>query len=347
MSAPAAPTIPPRPVRSHNALHATSTELPKIPPRPTNRRLERSVSPGRDSYARSPLNDAPFASNLGRSVSNDPSNFSLPPRPPSVTLPSIGQEGNEYADIQYENADPQESTTLAVPAQTRNVANDLQLHAPKPSLPKSSAKAQIQNVTRTDSHQAAAIGIGKAGTPVQDDTDQPSRDLYSKSAYPRPPSSSASTERRASIAFGDDQGIPESGGQRVPMIPNAGDVQAPSPSPFAQNFPPGIGFHNNGSQKPGRHHGRTKSGREVFLPPGSYGLHGHGVPANDKFEKAWYDKHPEALNREEHGQYGPGIGGGRGEWALSSDDLNKIVRDTASRGAGFGEWQNGFPQSLD
>jgi hypothetical protein len=40
--------------------------------------------------------------------------------------------------------------------------------------------------------------------------------------------------------------------------------------------------------------------------------------------------------REGQGQYGPGLSGGRAEWALSSDDLNKIVRDTASRGSGFG-----------
>jgi hypothetical protein len=76
-----------------------------------------------------------------------------------------------------------------------------------------------------------------------------------------------------------------------------------------------------------------------FLPPGSYGLHGHGLPPQDKFEKDWYAKHPEAAQHEEtsgHGVY-ESIGSGRGSFALSRDDLNKIVRETASRGAGFGE----------
>jgi Altered inheritance of mitochondria protein 21 len=42
--------------------------------------------------------------------------------------------------------------------------------------------------------------------------------------------------------------------------------------------------------------------------------------------------------KKECGQYGGAIGDGRGEWALSSDDLNKIVRETASRGAGLGKY---------
>jgi hypothetical protein len=88
---------------------------------------------------------------------------------------------------------------------------------------------------------------------------------------------------------------------------------------------------NDGSK---RHHGRRKSAQ----PPDSYGLHGHGVHPADKFEKAWYDKHPDALLREEHGQYSPALSNGRGEWALSSEDLNKIVRDTKSRGSGFGNF---------
>lgn len=62
------------------------------------------------------------------------------------------------------------------------------------------------------------------------------------------------------------------------------------------------------------------------------GRYGHGVVPHDRFEKAYYEKHPE-LFKKELGQYGEG----RPEWAMSSEDLNKIVRDTASRGAGLGK----------
>ena len=252
-----------------------------------------------------------------------------------MSLPSIGQEGSEYADLiqdESENTAPASSTS---PTQTRNVGSDLPLHAPKPSLSTSGAKARIATVTRTDSSQAAAAGIGKASTPLPgDDKDPHTRTLKGRESFSST-MSSASTERPSSVLADGEHGIPEIG-QRVPMCPNAGDVQAPSPSPFTQQYPSGIGFHNDGS-KP-RHHSRTRSGRELFQPPGSYGLHGHGLASPDKFEKAWYDKHPDALVKEEGGQYGPGIGGSRGEWAMSSEDLNKIVKETASRGAGFGRF---------
>lgn len=294
------------------------------------------------------MNEIPLAMNLGNKTSSlhsygdqDASDLNLgaPQRPPSVSLPSIGQEGNEYADIEYEK--PQEVATESNPSpneptQTRNVGSDLPLHAPRPSFSSSTAKARVSTVTRTDSTQAAAAGIGKAGTPVvNDDKNLQNPTLRSKVSFSRT-ESSASTELPVSAQANDsDHGIPEIG-QRVPMHPDAGDVQAPSPSPFSPTFSPGAGLHSDGTPKHGRHHGRTRSGREVFRgPPGSYGMHGHGVPHTDPFGKAWYEKHPDALVREEHGQYGSGVGG-RGEWALSSEDLNKIVRDTASKGSGIG-----------
>lgn len=346
------PPVPPRPARSQQHPTMDLPDVPKVPPRPARTR-DRTQSPNRDSFPRSPLNDVPPAtssggksgtmySNTSQNVSS--SSLGLPHRPPSVSLPSIGQEGNEYADIQYEEPEGQglEKVSSNEPTQTRNIGSDLPLHAPRPSFSNSTAKARVSGVTRTDSVQAAAAGIGKAPTPSSgDDRDPHLRSLQSRASrgsFTRP-DSSASTERPGSAQAGEgDHGIPEipGVGQRVPMYPNAGDVQAPSPSPFSQAFPSGIGFHNQ-SSKP-RHHGRTRSGREVFHgPPGSYGLHGHGTAANaDQFEKAWYEKHPEAMEREGHGQYGPGAIEGRGEWALSSEDLNKIVRDTANRGSGFG-----------
>ncbi|KAI9762107.1 MAG: TATA-box-binding protein [Chaenotheca gracillima] len=334
MSAPSMPSIPPRPARTHKdqASNNAAKDIPQIPPRP-NHRVERSVSPQREAYARSPLNETTFAINHGNqsgglyASSRNASNSSLPQRPPSVALPSIGQEGNEYANLE----DPHPDSALGSPTETRNVGSDLKLHAPKPGLPTSSAKAKIATVTRTDSSQAAAAGIGKAQL---DDKDPQSRPLRARVSFTQ--HDVGSVERVGSTGPGEDeQGIPEIG-LRVPMYPNAGDVQAPSPSPYAQTpFTPGIGFHNSGQQqRSGRHHGRTRSGRESFQgPPGSYGLHGHGVPVQDRLERAWYEKHPDALVREENGEYGPGISGGRGVWALSSDDLNKLVRDTASRGS--------------
>ncbi|GAD99160.1 hypothetical protein ANI_1_850024 [Paecilomyces variotii No. 5] len=326
MTAQTAPVIPPRPSKSPNshAISATS-DIPKIPPRPVNRRLERSVSPSRDSYAPSPLNEMPNGPNMSR-VGSDHS--SLSHRPPSVTIPSLGQEGIEYAELDNLAAEQQHQAAL----ETRNVGSDLKLHAPKPSLPTSSAKAQVQAVTRTDSQQAAAAGFGRS----DDDSDRRPRSLYSKNSGSRAQSTASNgTERRSSVT--DEHGIPEIG-QRVPMYPNAGDVQAPSPSPYI--YPGGHGsaasVGSSGSLRTGRSHQRTKSGREPSAPPGSYGLHGHGMPANDKFEKAWYEKHPDELAREEQGQYGPGIGEPRPDWALSSDDLNKIVRSSAAKGSGLG-----------
>lgn len=346
----ATPQVPPRPIRSQHqqAFNNTSVEPPKIPPRPQHHSAP-DPNDRRENFARSPLNEPPLAMGQGNQSgslysvngqSGSSSSLGLPQRPPSVSLPSIGQEGIEYADINYDDNEQAIAAESGAPTQTRNVGSDLPLHAPRPSLSKSDAKARIATVTRTDSSQAAAVGLGKAPTPVHgDDKDPHTRILKPKTSFART-GSSASTERPGSQqAEGDhdhEHGIPEIG-QRVPMYPDAGDVQAPSPSPFSQTAPPAIGLHNDGTPKM-RHHGRTRSGREVFsVPPGSYGLHGHGahVQNADKFEKAWYDKHPDALMREEHGQYGPGISG-RGEFVLSSEDLNKIVRDTASKGSGYG-----------
>lgn len=315
----AAPTIPPRPGRAQQAAAARgANKLPDVPPRPIPKRLDRSVSPGRFS----PLNEPVVA--LSKTKSRDAVPEGALPRRPSVQhLPSVGQEGMEYADI-----DTPQKSTVAPAEQTRSVAHDLQLHAPKPSLPKSAAAAQVQAVTRTDSGQAAAHGFGKPGTPGQDEhheNDALGR-VRSRASFSRPNSSASGTTRRPSIAA-EEQG-PAELGIRVPINPLLGDVQAPSPAPFTPS-------HTGDRGR--RSHSRMKS-RDNGLPPGSYGLHGHGVPPKDPFEKDWYAKHPDELLNEEahgHGVY-EGIGSGRGAFALSSDDLNKIVRDTASRGAGFG-----------
>jgi hypothetical protein len=226
----------------------------------------------------------------------------------------------EYANLSVED--------LALPEHTKNVAGDLPLHQPKASVPASTAKSRIQTVTRTDSQQAAAAGIGK---------------LLAESDKGRASSAqsetSAGTNTRPHSIYKDDEehGIPEIGVQ-VPMYPNAGDVQAPTPSQNSVSPATGIGFFNSGAQPSGRQHFRTKSGRKVFCgPPGSYGMHGHGVIPQNQFEKSWYDKHPEDAAREMQGEYGPAIQDNRKEWHLSKEDLNKIVHGSAGKGIGMGK----------
>lgn len=161
------PVIPPRPSRSPRKQDPAPTpplETPKSPPRPS-RPTHRSSSP-RDDYPSSSLNDLPDKSNISRTSSGD-----VPHRLPNETGPSPGDEGmdNEAAD-----AGVSPGTLPQSPAETRNVDADLKLHAPRPSLPSSSAEAKIQAVTRTDSHQAAAAGLGGTGSPVNDERERSS-----------------------------------------------------------------------------------------------------------------------------------------------------------------------------
>ncbi|OAX82626.1 hypothetical protein ACJ72_03019 [Emergomyces africanus] len=327
MSTKAFPPVPPRPSRSPHPRSSPNPDIPKVPLRPNSRRVDHPGSPIRDTYAPSPLNELPTGSGTRQRHSNDTSNG--PGRPPSVTLPSVGQEGMEYVGLEYQNARADiRERSHSPPVEKRNVNRDLHLHAPKPSLPTSIAKAQVQAVTRTDSQQAAAAGFGKVASPDCDGTDR-SRSRLVGAASSRQESSIASTDHRECLHFAEEGGISEIG-LRVPLDPNSGDVQAPSPAPFG----------DSGQQRARSHHRHTRSGRDTSLPPGSYGLHGHGVPPSDKFERSWYEKHPDELAREEQGQYGPGLGNRRPEWALSSDDLNKIVRTSASTGLGLATHAN-------
>ncbi|KAM0426763.1 hypothetical protein ACHAPT_008079 [Fusarium lateritium] len=293
------PSIPPRPVKDKD-----DSSPPKIPPRPT-KRFDRSISPNPDRFAPSPFNEGiPQKSpKTLRFSPNDHVQEQDPiDRSGSVPMPSIGQEGLEYSTIADELKVEEEKTgekpRAASPEHTSTVAQDLKLHAPKPSLPAHSAKQRVQAVTRTDSDKAASFGIGRPG----------SRDGVKKKAS----TSFSASEGRPEIE--DEQGIPEIG-QRVPMNPHLGDVQAPSPAP--------------GSEEPKKHHHRKHSSRGG--PPGSYGLHGHGVAPQDKLDKEYYDKHPEALKREHQTP----LHDRQNDYALSSNDLNKLVRDTRSRGSGL------------
>ncbi|KAK4158387.1 altered inheritance of mitochondria protein 21 [Chaetomidium leptoderma] len=298
------PAIPPRPSRGQE-----KASTPMVPPRPTNRRLQRSVSPNPDRFAPSPLNETFLKSPkaLQPSALNDHHRDPIQ-RSTSVELPSLGEEGNEYAGLAEElNSSNEES---ASPEQTRTVAEDLHLHAPKPSLPAASAKQRVMAVTRTDSERAASFGIGRASSVDESTLVLPSNRSLKKKA------STTSQLSTPESHVDDEHGIPEIGLQ-VPMYKNAGDVQAPSPAPAAAE----------GTK--GKHHARKTSGRGN-LPPGSYGLHGHGVAPQDRLEKAYFERHPDLLKKEhvQHHYDRPN------DYSMSRDNLDKIVLETASRGSG-------------
>ncbi|KAL2021262.1 hypothetical protein VTK56DRAFT_7341 [Thermocarpiscus australiensis] len=300
------PVIPPRPSRSQEKAPA-----PMVPPRPVNRRVQRSISPNPDRFAPSPLNEPPFPKSPRslHAFARNGHNGDPIPRSTSVELPSVGEEGKEYAGLAEELSSSNEGSSS--PEQTRTVAHDLKLHAPKPSLPASSAKRRVMAVTRTDSERAASFGIGRPSSVEDSAVALPSNRSLKKKA------STASQLSTTESHIEDEHGIPEIG-QQVPMYPNAGDVQAPSPAPAAAE---GL---------KAKYHAR-KTSAHGNLPPGSYGLHGHGVVPQDKLERAYYEKHPDLLKKE----LAPHHYDRANDFSMSSDDLNKIVRETAQHGAGL------------
>ncbi|KAI0104400.1 altered inheritance of mitochondria protein 21 [Daldinia grandis] len=310
------PAIPPRPARDQEKENGST--VPAIPPRPS-RRFNRSVSPNPDRFAPSPLNESPFPpkgtgatrysqTHLGEELE----------RPMSVEMPNVGEEGREYAaaieGLESPEASRRSSTS---PEQTRTVGADIKLHAPKPTVPAQSAKQRVAAVTRTDSDKAAAFGIGRPSYEEQ---------AYSGRSLKKKASTTSQLSHQSELFAEDENGIPEIG-QRVPMLANAGDVQAPSPAPAPRAM-------STDGIKPARHHARKTSSRGGFneLPSDVYGLHGHGVASTDKLEKAYYEKHPDVLQKERYNHLHDRVH----DYSMSSEDLNKIVRDTASRGAGFG-----------
>lgn len=310
------PAVPPRPSRNNQPVSDSNTSLaagtiPHIPPRPA-RRADRSASPQR--FASSPLNEAPnpLHGNLGKSslYSSESANNSdaeLTRTTSNIEMPSVGEEGHEYADLL--NTDKELGSS---PQEARSVGDEVKLHAPKPSLTAANAKQRVSAVTRTESYDPVA-GEGKS--------------LKNKASFASQASNGAS--EFVATNYDSDSGIPEIG-QQVPMYPHAGDVQAPSPGPGSMPFSPGIGFYNDGSKTPSIH-GRKTSQVNFDVPPDSYGKHGHGVMPHDRFEKAYYEKHPELLKKEVDLYHE------KAEWAMSSEDLNRIVRETANRAAEKGK----------
>lgn len=230
----------------------------------------------------------------------------------------VGEEGIEYASLAERASDASEPPSS--PEQTRTVGSDLKLHAPKPSLPAVSAKQRVMAVTRTDSDRAAAFGIGRPSSNDDSTPALPSNRSLKKKA-------STTSQLSNAESLDDEHGIPEIGLQ-VPMYPNAGDVQAPSPAPVGEN-----------KQK---HHSRRTSSRGN-LPPGSYGLHGHGVIPEDKLEKAYYEKHPELLKKEKRSSRLDRPS----EYSMDPESLNKIIRETAASGSGLAVKNNTATPSDD
>ncbi|KAH9885537.1 altered inheritance of mitochondria protein 21 [Xylariomycetidae sp. FL2044] len=309
------PAIPPRPSRSQDKDN-NGSNMPAVPPRPT-KRFNRSVSPNPDRFAPSPLNET-FKSPKSPRGSESRLGDTLE-RSRSVDMPGVGEEGQEYAvaiDELSSSPEAERQGGAGSPKQTRAVAEDLKLFAPKPTMPAQSAKQRVAAVTRTDSDRAATFGIGR---PSADDT------LHSANRSLKKKASTTSQLSYQSETQEDEHGIPEIG-QRVPMLSFAGDVQAPSPAPPRAPSADGT--------KAGKHHVRKTSSRSGLhdAPPGSYGLHGHGVASTDKLEKAYYEKHPELQQKEHYSHHHDRVK----DYSMSSEDLNKIVRETASRGTGFG-----------
>ncbi|KAI0100256.1 hypothetical protein GGR51DRAFT_564282 [Nemania sp. FL0031] len=298
-----APVVPPRPSRSQDKGNGAA---PSIPARPS-KRFNRSVSPNPDRFAPSPLNESTFNQKPKRNSQSFLGNELE--RTTSVDMPGVGEEGQEYAAAIEELS--------SSPEQTRRVGEDLKLHAPKPTMPAASAKQRVATVTRTDSDRAASFGIGKPSS--EEPLHSGARTLKKKA------STTSQLSHQSELYTDDEHGIPEIG-QRVPMLSYAGDVQAPSKAPSRA---PSVD-----STKSGRQHTRRTSSRNGFndLPPGSYGLHGHGVESTDKLEKAYYEKHPEIYQKEHYHPLHDRVH----DYSMSSENLNKIVRDTASRGVGFG-----------
>lgn len=358
------PIVPPRPARHQEGPTAVKQETllqkpPQVPARPVRKT---DPSPSRDAYTRSPLNFHPTPNGHGGQYSQSafapPSE--TPRRPPSIALPSdAGQEGFEYTSydqLPKETQDALSSTAATATGQTRNVSAELPLHAPTASVPQSAAKNRISTVTSTDSTQAAAAGIGKSrpdddvhkmpppetGAPLGRVTSRGYDDHLRRvpSTEPHPLRARASFNRSSpGLPLGSSprppsmhstdfhEGIPEIG-QQIPLHPNAGDVQAPSPAPTQPQFTQGIGFFNDGSSH--AHH-RKRSSRHEFGPPGSYGMHGHGhtVP-QDQFERDWLMKHPEEAMKAGYGPYML-----RPETALSTEQLNKLVQENKDIGMGM------------
>ncbi|POS88131.1 hypothetical protein EPUL_000513 [Erysiphe pulchra] len=301
------PQVPSRPLlvqvqEQNKSAGVFSTEPPKLPSRPSIKRLSRSISPNQDNYARSPLNEAPL--NLDKNIAGNQVSATISGRLseteichlPSVKLPSIGQEGTEYADV-YKT---QDENLNKFPIDNKHTSSSYQFDEPESNYLKSGVKLLSTEIAHTDSSKDSVMKIT---------------------------SESLGIDRQISDISKNVQGIPQIG-LFVPMYPNAGDVQAPSQSRKANKI---TATTSDDHKEEYKNESQKLNGRGQEIPSDAYGRYGHGIISQDLFDKAYYKKHPE-LFKKEIGCYGET----RPEWAMSSEDLNKIVQDTASHGTGIG-----------
>ncbi|TQS38884.1 hypothetical protein Golomagni_00598 [Golovinomyces magnicellulatus] len=305
----------PRVMENFKTGGSLESETSKLPSRPNDKRLDQSVYPNQKLHA---ISQNRMAQNFNEKRDQEPVNSDACLvsgaeicRPPSVNLPSLGEEGIEYDDVYIALENETELQTKIL-----NNSNDFTHHAPKSTLSCSSAVMDSPMTNHTGYNMTSEK--------------ENSTDSISRKEDPQSGSNSQSFTRagRSIPNLSNELGIPQIG-QYVPMNPNAGDVQAPPPS-IGLHVAMGATLNENGAQM--RNHTRKLSGRDKDIPSDSYGRFGHGIIIpQDRFDKAYYKKHPELLKKET-GFYGDV----RPEWAMSSEDLNKIVRDTASHGIGVG-----------
>lgn len=301
------PQVPSRSVVAHaqeqnNSASVLGADKPKIPSRPSDKRLGRSISPSQENYARSPLTKAPLNLNKDPDGNHHSANYSTRFTDTenchqlSIRLPSIGQEGTEYADVYIS----QDENLNKLSLNNKDVNNSDQFLKPGPTNPNSEVKSLASTMDHKDFRKESVIATSNVNNGI---------------------------DSQVSDSCKNTQGIPQIG-LFVPMYPNAGDVQAPSQSLTISTVPDTSTDYNKAESK---YFSQRLNGRGQEIPSDAYGRYGHGFISQDLFDKAYYKKHPE-LFKKEIGSYGEM----RPEWALSSEDLNKIVQDTATNGTGIG-----------
>lgn len=225
-------------VREQNkSAGAFGIDPPKAPSRPNDKTLARSISPNQDKYARSPLNEASL--NLNKNKTENQTSAASSARLSdtefchllSVKLPSIGQEGTEYADV-YKN---QDENLNKLPIKNNCINSIYQFDDPESTCQDSEVESLITTMAHTDS---------------------------SKDSVMTNTSQSIETDPQISEISKNTQGIPQIG-LFVPMYPNAGDVQAPSQSRKVKKI---IGISTDNHKEESKYDTQKINGRDLEIP---------------------------------------------------------------------------------
>ena len=190
----------------------------------------------------------------------------IPPRPSRHKAPAVTLEGT-HIDPKSPLALPPESTASSIDAATPTLSE-------VDAEPQSKATATIPSDMEVHAPIARLTGATLSGRP---------------DFLPSISSGTSTPSRQPASSVVNDGGIPEIGKQ-VPMYPNAGDVQAPTPAPSRQTS--ALPTH-------------SKKGPRSASP----------------YKKEDYGEYGSALHPLERRS---------GHYSLSSDDLNQIVAQTAA-----------------